>query len=259
MTLILLSRHVALSHPPRQTQERQLKLREKVTQMIYQKRLHRDQFLREVYAGEGEEAEQEEEEEEEEGDGKEGNANTTKKSNKLLGNVRDKADSGHDALTRLPVLSPDHNHGHAPHIHKAYADSGNKPRNESINNNNNNNNNNKGNTSSRPYSAGARASLGTRASASTGTRASSSTGTTASGGGSGAIVLAKPLTSAQTTTTVKKQGEEEAEAEEAMLTRRLHRLVDVMQREVEEEWCVRYQGAVKELDQKLGENKGQQW
>lgn len=235
-----------------------------MTRTIYQKRLQRDQFLREVYAGERGEAEERDEEEEagvEDGDDRTGKANTTKKSHvksSLRSQVKGKVDysipassssslsssssssssslsSSSPSSTKLPVLSPDHHsHGHTTHIvHKAAA---------------------------RVPAAGAKGSsdTGTRASSSTGVRASSCPITNAGGDGSAAVtVLAQPLVIPALQHLVNKEGEDEEEAAEAaaeaMLTRRLHHLVDVMQRDVEEEWCARYQKAVKELDQKLGE------
>ena len=222
--------------------------------LIYQKRLERDQFLRGVYAGEGGEVLVEEEG----GEGEEaiddaGRANTTNKSNHLLGNVSGKAVSSSpspaSSSSRLPVMSPDHIR--VTHIHKAHgANNGNKSMNKAINNTTKSNaissnsiNGNKGTSSSRPHSAGARASSDTIS------KASSSTRNRAGGGGVDAAVWAKPLVQAHHT--AKQEDEEE---QERMLTRRLHHLVDVMQKEVEEEWCARYQRAVKDLDQKLGED-----
>ena len=236
------------------TQERQSKLREKVTRTIYQKRVQRDQFLREVYASPSPSNV------DIDGDGSRQVAPTPTSASLP-------SSSSSSPPTTLPLLSPDRSN--APHI-VAYVDNGNKTNTIAINKNTSKANN----SSSRPHSAGTttRARTVCFIGAGTSTKASAG-GEGATGGGirtSGGTAVPPALTQAlapRSTATLtsdtavlsptqspKHQTEKEkVEEEEAVITHRLHRLVGLMQRDVEDEWRAKYQTAVREHEQRLGE------
>ena len=243
------------------TQERQSKLREKVTRTIYQKRVQRDQFLREVYASPSPSPSNVDID----GDGSRQVAPTPTSASLP-------SSSSSSPPTTLPLLSPDRSN--APHI-VAYVDNGNKTNTIAINKNTSKANN----SSSRPHSAGTttRARTVCFIGAGTSTKASAG-GEGATGGGirtSGGTAVPPALTQAlapRSTATMtststsdtaalsptkspspKHQTEKEREEEEAVITHRLHHLVGLMQRDVDDEWRAKYQTAVREHEQRLGE------